>query len=115
MPKIKNKKKKSSNVLKFSFTETLNVTYEEFGARDLVLKKKWSKKPILTMAKLPSLVQLCSQNNTWILRCYIFLADSMRFEAAPSSKDAIFGLWIGPNSARGWRKLLWLVAKKKEM
>ena len=40
MPKIKNKKKKSSNVLKFSFTETLNVTYEEFGARDLVLKKK---------------------------------------------------------------------------
>lgn len=37
----------------------------------------------------------------------------MRFEAARSSKVAIFGLRIGPNSALGWRKSFRRVAKKK--
>ena len=37
----------------------------------------------------------------------------MRLEAARSSKIAIFGLWIGPNSALGWRKSFRRVAKKK--
>ena len=50
-----------------------------------------------------------------MLRCYIFLADSMRFEAARSSKlKSLFSaLWIGPNSALGWRKSFRRVAKKK--
>ena len=42
-----------------------------------------------------------------------FLVDFLRFEAARSSKVAIFGLWIGPNSTLGWRESLWRVAKKK--
>ena len=65
------------------------------------------------MAKLPSPLQKCCQNNAWMLWCCIVLADSMRFEEARSSKVAIFGLWIGPNSALGWRKSLRRVAKKK--
>ena len=42
-----------------------------------------------------------------------FLVDFFRFEAARSSKVAIFGLWIGPNSTLGCLESLWLVAKKK--
>ena len=42
-----------------------------------------------------------------------FLVDFLRFEAARSSKVAIFGLWIGLNTTLGWRELLWRVAKKK--
>ena len=42
-----------------------------------------------------------------------FLVDFLRFEAARSSKVAIFGLWIGPNSNLGRRESVWLVAKKK--
>lgn len=42
-----------------------------------------------------------------------FLVDFLRFEAARSSKVAIFGLWIGPNTTLGWRELLRRVAKKK--
>ena len=42
-----------------------------------------------------------------------FLVDFLRFEAARSSKVAIFGLWICPNTTLGWRELLWRVAKKK--
>ena len=42
-----------------------------------------------------------------------FLADFLRFEAARSSKVAILGLWIGPNSTLSWRESLWRVAKKK--
>ena len=42
-----------------------------------------------------------------------FLVDILRFEADRSSKVAIFGLWIVPNSTFGWRESLWLVAKKK--
>ena len=42
-----------------------------------------------------------------------FLVDFLRIEAARSSKVAIFGLWIGPNSNLGRRESLWLVAKKK--
>lgn len=43
----------------------------------------------------------------------LFLADSMRFEGAQSSKVAIFGLSIGPNSALRQRKPFWGVARKK--
>ena len=42
-----------------------------------------------------------------------FLVDFLGFEAARSSKVAIFGLWIGPNSILGWRESLWRVVKKK--
>ena len=42
-----------------------------------------------------------------------FLVDFLRFEAARSSKVAILGLWIGPNSTLSWRESLWRVAKKK--
>ena len=50
-----------------------NVTYEKFGTRDLVWKKDEAKKKnVLTVAKLPSLLQKCCQNNTWMLWCYIF-------------------------------------------
>ena len=65
---------------------------------------------------------LSSNYDMWILssskihECHgvlLFLADSMRFEGARSSKVAIFGLSIGPNSALRQRKSLWGVARKK--
>ena len=41
----------------------------------------------------------------WYLNAVVsFLVDFLRFEAARSSKVAIFGLWIGPNSNLGRRE-----------
>ena len=42
-----------------------------------------------------------------------FLVDFLRFEAARSSKVAISGLWIVPNSTLSWRESLWRVEKKR--
>ena len=59
--------------------------FKTLPMRSLVLgirsdERMKQKKTVLTLAKLPSLLQKCCQNNISILWYYIFLADSMRFD-----------------------------------